>query len=99
MEVVATSISSGTATLENKSNDQKVTHTFNSDHTDGDLCLTDADWIVEASQSGGAQVTLDDFGTVKFTNTAAITSSGSLSVANGETIIIINQSGGTVAST
>jgi len=47
--VKATSLDSGTATLENLSTGSSVTHTFKNEASEGSLCETNAEWIVEVS--------------------------------------------------
>ncbi|CAI0654392.1 unnamed protein product, partial [Colletotrichum noveboracense] len=91
MTVDATSKTKGTAKLENLTTGKTVTHTFSS--TPSTLCETNAEWIVEAFQENGSQVTLADFGTVKFTAAAASGTSGSTTPA-GATIIDISEDGG-----
>ncbi|GKT43510.1 aspergillopepsin-2 [Colletotrichum spaethianum] len=91
MTVDASSKTKGVATLENLTTGKKVTHTFTS--TPSSLCETNAEWIVEAFQEGGSQVTLADFGTVTFTGAAASGSGGSITPA-GSTIIDISPNGG-----
>ncbi|KAK2051851.1 peptidase A4 family protein [Colletotrichum caudatum] len=91
MTVDASSKTKGVATLENLTTGKKVTHSFSS--TPSTLCETNAEWIVEAFQEGGSQVTLADFGTVKFTAAAASGSGGSTTPA-GADIIDISEDGG-----
>ncbi|KAK1962867.1 peptidase A4 family protein [Colletotrichum sublineola] len=91
MTVDASSKKKGVATLENLTTGQKVTHSFTS--TPSTLCETNAEWIVEAFQEGGSQVTLADFGTVKFTGATASGSGGSTTPA-GADIIDISPDGG-----
>ncbi|KAK2038460.1 peptidase A4 family protein [Colletotrichum somersetense] len=91
MTVDASSKTKGVATLENLTTGKKVTHTFSS--TPSTLCETNAEWIVEAFQEDGSQVTLADFGTVKFTGATASGSGGSTTPA-GADIIDISPDGG-----
>ena len=56
MVVDATSKTKGVATLSNLTTGKTVSHTFTS--TPSTLCETNAEWIVEAFQSGGSQVDL-----------------------------------------
>ncbi|KAK1569870.1 peptidase A4 family protein [Colletotrichum navitas] len=91
MTVDASSKKKGVATLQNLTTGKKVTHTFTS--TPSTLCETNAEWIVEAFQEGGSQVTLADFGTIKFTGAAASGSGGSTTPA-GSDIIDISPDGG-----
>ena len=83
MSVDASSTSTGTATLENLTTGQSVTHNFDSG-TPSQLCETNAEWIVEAFQSGGNQVSLANFGTVTFSDAY---SNGNNAAANSATII------------
>ncbi|OJJ75344.1 hypothetical protein ASPBRDRAFT_119387 [Aspergillus brasiliensis CBS 101740] len=87
--VEATSKSSGSATVENLTTGQSVTHTF-SGNVEGDLCETNAEWIVEDFESGDSLVAFADFGTVTFTNAEA-TSGGSTVGPSGATIMDIEQ--------
>lgn len=67
----------GTTTLVNTSNGQQGSHTF-SGQTDGTLCGTNAEWIVEDFEQNSSLVPFADFGTVTFT--------GSTAVINGQTV-------------
>lgn len=49
--VIATSKTSGTATIENLSTGDSVTHTFSNEASLGSLCETNAEWIVEVRLS------------------------------------------------
>ncbi|GKZ33811.1 aspergillopepsin-2 [Aspergillus brasiliensis] len=89
--VEATSKSSGSATVENLTTGQSVTHTF-SGNVEGDLCETNAEWIVEDFESGDSLVAFADFGTVTFTNAEA-TSGGSTVGPSDATIMDIEQDG------
>ncbi|KAM0288143.1 hypothetical protein ACHAQK_002266 [Fusarium lateritium] len=91
MTVDATSKTKGVATLENLTTNQKVTHTFS--NTPSTLCETNAEWIVEAFQSGGSQVNLADFGTVTFTD-ASVSGSAGASGPSGAQIIDISSDQG-----
>ncbi|KAI2789391.1 Aspergillopepsin-2 [Penicillium oxalicum] len=88
--VDASSTTTGTATIQNLSNGQSVTHTFNGG-VDGDLCEYNAEWIVEDFESGSSLVPFANFGTVKFTNAYA-TDGGSTVGPSGATLIDIKQS-------
>lgn len=95
MTVVATSKTSGTATIENLTTGTTVTETF-SDVDDGSLCEYDAEWIVEdfsecTSSSSCTLVPFADFGTVTFTSPSAVRS-GSTVYPSSATIIDIEQS-------
>ena len=89
--VEASTESTGTATVENLTNGQSVTHQFTGG-TQGNLCETNAEWIVEDFESGGSLVSFADFGTVTFTNAEAI-SNGRTVGPSGATIMDIRQSG------
>lgn len=47
LTVTATSTTSGTAVIENVTTGKSVTETFTSSEVEGDLCRTNAEWIVE----------------------------------------------------
>lgn len=87
--VDAASLTTGTATVENLSNGQSVTHTFNGGTT-GDLCEYNAEWIVEDFESNGRLVPFANFGTVTFSNAQA-TDGGSTVGPSGATIMDIMQ--------
>ncbi|KAK1980084.1 peptidase A4 family protein [Colletotrichum cereale] len=94
MTVDASSKTKGVATLENLTTGKKVTHSFSS--TPSTLCETNAEWIVEAFQENGGQVTLADFGTVTFTGAAASGSGGSVTPAGADIIDISPNQGRSV---
>ncbi|KAH6986883.1 peptidase A4 family-domain-containing protein [Ilyonectria destructans] len=87
ISVDASSKTKGVATLQNLSTNQKVSHTFT--NTPSTLCETNAEWIVEAFQENGSQVSLVDFGTVTFTD-ASVSGSGGTSGPQGAVIIDIS---------
>lgn len=87
--VKASSTTTGTATIENLSSGQKVTHKFTGSEQ-GSLCETNAEWIVEDFESGSSMVPFCDFGTVTFTNAEA-TDGGSTVGPSGATIMDIRQ--------
>lgn len=93
MTVVATSTTGGTATIENETTGVTVTQTF-TDVTDGSLCETNAEWIVEDfSECTGSSCTLvpfADFGTITFTDPSAL-EDGTTVTPSGATIIDIEQ--------
>ncbi|KAJ5120944.1 Concanavalin A-like lectin/glucanases superfamily [Penicillium bovifimosum] len=68
--VNATSKSSGTATIENLSTGEYVSHIF-PNALGGDLCEYNAEWIVEDFTVNNAMAPFADFGTVAFTNAEA----------------------------
>ncbi|KAJ6143069.1 hypothetical protein N7471_002522 [Penicillium samsonianum] len=88
--VTATAKSSGSAVIENVTSGQSVTHKF-SNVSDGDLCETNAEWIVEDFESGGQLVPFTNFGTVTFSKAEA-TSGGKTVGPSGSTLFDIKQS-------
>ncbi|KAI0325216.1 acid proteinase [Cubamyces sp. BRFM 1775] len=87
--VVATSATSGTATLINESSGQRMSHTFSGQPA---LCQYSAEWVVEDFTSGGKYVPLANFGTVTFTNLGAETADSTVGPA-GARVIDIRQNG------
>ncbi|KAE8153345.1 peptidase A4 family-domain-containing protein [Aspergillus avenaceus] len=69
--VRSNSPSEGVAIIENRSTGQSVTKTVTAPSSDATLAGENADWIVEAFQSGGNQVVMADFGELKFTGVEA----------------------------
>ncbi|KAJ5211582.1 Aspergillopepsin-2 [Penicillium cinerascens] len=94
MTVDASSLTSGTATIENTSTGQSVTHTFNGGE-DGSLCETNAEWIVEDFEEGGSLVPFANFGAVTFSGAEAM-DGGSTVGTDGATIVDIQSSSGQV---
>ncbi|KAI0325224.1 acid proteinase [Cubamyces sp. BRFM 1775] len=92
--VVASSLTSGTATIINHSTGQQVSHSFT---LQPPLCQENAEWIVEDYDENGAMVPLANFGTVTFTGASAGTSSGTVGPA-GATIINMEQGGRVLTS-
>jgi len=90
--VTASSLTGGTAVVENVSTGTTVTHKFSGEGSEGDLCEYDAEWIVEDFESSGSLVTFADFGTVTFTAASAV-NSGTKVGTTGATIIDLKQSG------
>ena len=95
MTVVATSLTSGSATIENLTTGTTVTKTF-TDVTYGALCEYDAEWIVEdfsecTTSTSCTLVPFADFGTVTFTDVSAV-KSGATVTPSGATILDIEQS-------
>ncbi|KAL1965257.1 hypothetical protein VTN77DRAFT_5859 [Rasamsonia byssochlamydoides] len=86
--VDASSKTGGTATVENVSTGQTVTHTFSGESAA--LCEYNAEWIVEDFEEGGSLVPFANFGTVTFTGASA-TDDGSSVGPSGATIIDIEQ--------
>jgi hypothetical protein len=89
MNVVATSATAGTATLTNVNTGQTVSHSFNG-NVQGNLCQTNAEWIIEDFSQGNALVPFADFQTVTFTGANAV-SNGATVDATGSTIVDIKQ--------
>lgn len=96
VSVEASSKSTGTATVENLSSGQTVHHTF-SGGTQGNLCETNAEWIVEDFESGGSEVPLVNFGSVTFTSASA-SDGGSTVDTSGSTILDMRQQGKVITS-
>lgn len=92
----ASSTTSGTATIENLSNGETVSHTFTGE-TAGSLCEYNAEWIVEDFESNGSLVPFADFGNVDFTNAYA-TDDGSQVGPSGAQVIDIEQNGQVLTS-
>ncbi|KAL1977719.1 hypothetical protein VTN31DRAFT_578 [Thermomyces dupontii] len=68
--VMATSNSTGVATVENLTNGDYGLHEFTKQSDQ--LCQTNAEWIVEDFQVGSELVPFADFGTITFTNATAV---------------------------
>ncbi|KAI0201652.1 peptidase G1 [Astrocystis sublimbata] len=66
MTVMATGRNSGVVTLDNKTTGKTVSHKFTDEI--GNLCQTNAEWIVEDFSQGNLLVPFADFGRVDFTN-------------------------------
>jgi len=88
--VTASSLTGGTAVVENVSTGTTVTHTFSDEGSEGDLCEYNAEWIVEDYEEGDSLVEFANFGTVTFTSASAI-KSGTTVGTTGATIIDIEQ--------
>lgn len=88
--VTATSKTGGTAKLTNHRSGASVTHTFSNEASEGSLCETNAEWIVEDFEENGGLVTFADFGTVTFTSCSAV-DSGTTVGTTGATIFNIEQ--------
>lgn len=74
MTVMATGKNSGSVVLDNKTTGQSVSHSFTNQA--GNLCNTNAEWIVEDFSQGNSLVPFANFGTVVFTNATANGASG-----------------------
>ncbi|KAE9376569.1 hypothetical protein N431DRAFT_332355 [Stipitochalara longipes BDJ] len=90
--VTATSLTGGTATVENVSTGKTVSHTFSNEGSEGSLCETNAEWIVEDYEEGSSLVKFADFGTITFTGASALEGSTTVGTT-GATIIDIEQNG------
>lgn len=94
--VSASSTSSGTATITNRSNGQTVSYTFSGEGNE--LCETNAEWIMEDLSSGGGLTSFANFGSdFTFTDAYAI-SNGQLVDTTGATIFDIEQEGEVLTS-
>lgn len=82
--VTATSTTSGVAVLENLTQDTAINNTFTSSEVLSPICQTDAEWIVEDYYENFDFVTFADFGTVGFTAASAVTSAGTIGLADAE---------------
>ncbi|KAI0407254.1 peptidase A4 family-domain-containing protein [Xylaria palmicola] len=74
MTVTATGKNSGSVTLDNRTTGQSVSHAFTNQI--GNLCQTNAEWIVEDFSQGNSLVPFANFGTVVFTNASVNGGSG-----------------------
>jgi len=90
--VTASSKTGGTAKIVNNTKGKTVTHTFSNEASEGSLCETNAEWIVEDFESGGSQVAFADFGTVTFTGASAKGSSGTVGTTGATVIDMVNSS-------
>ena len=95
--VTASSLTGGTAVVENVSTGESVTHTFRNEGSEGDLCEYNAEWIVEDYEEGNSLVSFADFGTVTFTDCSATDGSGTVGTG-GATIIDIQQNNDVLTS-
>jgi hypothetical protein len=95
--VTATSLTAGTATVENVSTGKTVTHTFSNEGSEGSLCETNAEWIVEDYEEGSSLVPFADFGTITFTGCSAKEGSSTVGTS-GATVIDIQQNGKVLTS-
>ncbi|KAG8216014.1 peptidase A4 family-domain-containing protein [Butyriboletus roseoflavus] len=77
---------SGTVTIENLTNNQRVSQSLNSSAS---LCRQNAEWIVQDYQRGNSLVSFADFGTVTFTN--AVATGTQHYYPSGATIVEIEQ--------
>ncbi len=70
--VEARSRTSGTATVENLTTGKKAQHTWRDASDLGELCQTNAEWIVEDFSVGGKLIPFADFGRVRFENASYV---------------------------
>lgn len=98
VSVVASSSTSGTATIQNLSNGQTVYQDLTAPYSSAALGGQNAEWIVEDFESGGSLVTLDNFGTVTFSGASAGLSDGSYVGTSGADLIDIEQNGQVLTS-
>ena len=89
LTVVATSTTTGRASVENLTNKQTVEHELSSKYP---LCQESAEWIVEDFSFGNnTLVPFNDFGTVTFKDAFARTAGGKTSTPDGAIIALIAQ--------
>ncbi|EKM48651.1 uncharacterized protein PHACADRAFT_266226 [Phanerochaete carnosa HHB-10118-sp] len=88
ISVTATTATSATVVITNESTNQTVSQVV----TTGNLCMEEADWLVEDFEVDGSLITLADFDEIKFTDVSAGTARGSLDIS-GATILNIEQNG------
>ncbi|KZV64515.1 concanavalin A-like lectin/glucanase [Peniophora sp. CONT] len=99
MSVVATSSTSGTTTVINRTTNQTATHTFSNQSPALRGC--DASWIVEDPKVSGVMPPLANFTTVTFTGAESVAGNGSTYGPAGnpaESIAFIWQNGKTLTS-
>ncbi|KAI1317668.1 peptidase A4 family-domain-containing protein [Xylariaceae sp. FL0255] len=90
MSVATTSKTSGTVTIENHTTGQTVSHDF--ENQSGQLCQTNAEWIVEDFQQGNSLVPFVDFNSVTFTDAmvdgqADLTGATIYDIKQGDTVL------------
>ncbi|TVY40489.1 Aspergillopepsin [Lachnellula subtilissima] len=96
--VTATSKTGGTAKVENVTTGKTVTHSFSGESSEGDLCEYNAEWIVEAYEENGSQVSLANFGTETFSSASAVKSGTSVGPSGATIIDMRNSAGSTVVT-
>lgn len=89
--VTASSLTSGSAVIENTTTGKKVSHMFTNQTQP--LCETNAEWIVEDFESNGSQVQFANFDSIKFANATATTKDGSTVGPTGADILDIKING------
>jgi len=92
LSVVATTSSTGTATIENTSTGVTVSKAISAPNTAAHLQGQNAEWIVEDFEEGDSLVPFADFGTVVFTNTVAKTASETVALSGADPIILVSSS-------
>ncbi|KAJ4413544.1 hypothetical protein N0V82_008482 [Gnomoniopsis sp. IMI 355080] len=97
MTVTATSETAGTAVLENQTTGESVTHSFDG-NVEGDLCLENAEWIVEDFESDSSLVPFADFGSVTFTDATATIGGETVDAGDYTAIIDIEQDNSVLTS-
>lgn len=91
--VTATSTRSGTAVLENLTQDTSISHNFTTSETLSPICQTDAEWIVEDYLESFEFVTFADFGKVTFTDASAVTTAGTIGLGDADIYDIEQETG------
>ncbi|KAJ7785335.1 peptidase A4 family-domain-containing protein [Mycena maculata] len=89
LTATSTGTKSGTVTISNETTGKSVSKDLTST---AKLCGENAEWIVEDFEEGDSLVPFADFGTVKFTDAVATTSTGSTVGPEGAALIDIKQS-------
>ncbi|KZP12452.1 concanavalin A-like lectin/glucanase [Athelia psychrophila] len=90
VSIAVTSSTSGTASIVNNSNGQRVSQDISSSTP---LCQQDAEWIVEDFSENGGEVPFGDFGQVIFTGGSATKTDGSTVDPSTAGIFDIQQNG------
>lgn len=88
MSVWAYSTRSGKVLLENLTTGQSDYRTFS--NMNAELCLTDAEWIVEEFTTNGNNIALANFGTIDITSTQATGNRGTVGADGGRIVEIYN---------
>ncbi|CAG8176028.1 unnamed protein product [Penicillium salamii] len=90
VSVDATSLTTGSAVVENLSKGEVVSHEFKKGEGVG-LCEENTEWIVEDFSAGGAYVPFADFGKVTISNARAITADGKVVGPSDAILVDIQQ--------
>lgn len=93
--VTATSFNTGSAVIENLTTGQTVTKELESS---SDLCLENAEWIVEDFEEGDSLVPFADFGSINFLDAVATTNEGTTVGPDGGITIDIENDDGILTS-